>query len=185
MENLIPNEGISKKERNKIALRFGLFLGLFYVPLALVANTFVASYFIHYAARFLVYVFYMILVGVFAARIRKANGGYIEFSELFGATFVMLLVGGIIAFVYNYVYIAYIDPDFSMKMKEATLSMMERQNLPEEQLDKVSTTFDEQIAKSKKFNFGDNIFALLGSIILDTLIGLIPVAILKKPRPLF
>jgi hypothetical protein len=96
-----------------------------------------------------------------------------------------VLVAGIMGFLYNYIYMYLIDPDFMNKMKDSTLHMMENMKSPDEALDKTASEFDKQIAESKNLNIGKSLLGFLGGIVVDCLFGLIPCAILKKPKPIF
>jgi len=185
MENITTTEGLSTGARNKMALMYGAILGLIYVIMCTVSNMMINNMITFYVVKVVSYIIYMVLVGIFARMIRKANGGYIEFREVFGAAFIMLAVAGVMTFIYNYVYMYVIDPDFMNKMKDATLRMMENMKAPDESLDKTAQSFDKQIAEAKKFKPLQTILSLLGSIVLDCLFGLIPCAIVKKPRPIF
>ncbi len=129
-------------------------------------------------------ILYFIALFVFARMIRKANGGYIEFREIFGAVFVMLLVAGFMTYLYNYLYMYAIDPDFMGKMKASTLNQLEKMpGITDEQLDEQAKRFDKQIEESK--NIGKSLLYFLGMLMFESLFGLIICAIVKKPRPMF
>jgi hypothetical protein len=67
------------------------------------------------------------------------------------------------------------------KIKEATVGFMERNNVPEESMDKALKEFDN----SKKFDLLKSVTGYFGWLILDCVFGLIICAIVKKKRPLF
>jgi hypothetical protein len=172
--------------RNKMALINGLILGLIYIIISTGVNLSVNNMIMYYALKTVSYIVYMILLGLFAKNIRKANGGYIEFREVFGAVFVMLLIAGSMIYLYYYLYMFVIDPEFMDKMKAATLQFMESSpNVSDDKLNETAETFDKQIAESKSLNIGKSLLSFLGIIVLDCLFGLIVCAIVKKPKPLF
>ncbi len=170
--------------RNKMAMMNGLLLGVIYVVLTTGVNLAVNNMMMYYLLKTLGYVAYIVLAGIFAKNIRKANGGYIEFREVFGAIFIMLLVAGTITYLYNHLYMYVIDPEFMNKIKASSLRMMEKApNVTDEMLDDAAAKFDKQIADAK--NIGKNFLYFLGGIMMDCLFGLIACAIVKKPRPIF
>ena len=109
-------ENITTAERNKMAATYGLLLGIIYVIMTTGVNMMVGNFIGFYAMKFIVFVLYFVLLGVFAARIRKANGGYIEFKEIFGTVIVMILIAALINYLYNFIFLKYIDPAFMDKM---------------------------------------------------------------------
>ncbi len=89
-------------------------------------------------------------------------------------------------YVYDFVYMFVIDPDFLNKMKAATIQFMEKSpNISDDKLDETARNFDKQIVQSKAFSLGNNLKNFFGGLVLDCLFGLIVCAIIKKPRPIF
>jgi hypothetical protein len=176
---------LSTGARNKMAVTYGAILGLIYIVLTTVNYLTVANFILFYVMKLLSYVLFIVIVGIFARMIRNANGGFIEFKEVFGSIFLMVLVAGFMTYLYNYIYMYVIDPDLMVKMKDASLQFMEKSKATDEQLDKTASDFDKQIADAKKLNIGKSLLYFLGSVVLDCLFGLIPAAIVKKQRPMF
>jgi hypothetical protein len=185
MTNTIPAEPMSTAARNKMALTYGLILGLVYMVITTGVNMSVNGMIIYFGLKTLAYVLYMVILGLFAGRIRKANGGYIELREVFGAVFIMLFVAGAIIFIYNYIYMYYIDADFLNKIKASTLAFLEKSNAPDDKLDESMANFDKQIAEAKAVNIGKSLLNFLEGLVLDCLFGLVVSLIIKKPRPMF
>lgn len=181
----MENTGLTNSQRNKLALNYGLLLAAINIVLSTVSYMLVNNFIVFGASGFVTYVLYIVLLGFFAARIRKANGGYLEFKEAFGAIFVMLAVGGVVIYIYNDLYTHVFVPDFSEKLKATTLTYWEKKNIPDEQMDKITATLDKAVADNKQFSIGKMSLGMLTSILRDCLFGLIPAAIVKRNRPLF
>lgn len=173
---------LSKSERNKKALMNGLILALAYIIMVTITNMLLSNgMFLFNLLKFSCYVFYFIIVGFMAAGIRKANGGYIEFRYLFGAIFITLLVAWFIGYLYSFLYMYVIDPNFMNKIKEMTIAFMERNKVPDEALDSTIESFD----KSSQFSLKNSITSFFTGLLMDCLFGLIVCAIVKKNRPMF
>lgn len=178
-------EGLSKQERNKMALTFAILVALIYIVLSSAVNLMVGSFITFYALKVVAYLLYFVIIGFFAARIRKANGGFIEFRELFGSVFIMILVAGVLIYLYNYLYIKVIDPDFMNKIKASTVGYLESHHAPTDRLDETARKFDEQIEATNHLNIAANLQAFFGALIADSLLGLIVCLIVRKSRPVF
>lgn len=175
-------DALSTAERNKLAAKYGLILGLIYIVLNTIANMTV-NYTVYFYGVFIFinYVIYFILLGILAKRIRNANGGFIEFKEIFGAVFVMLLIGGFLSYLYNYIYVNFIDAEFTEKIVAVAKQQMEKMAAQDESIEKAMESLDESTAKSQQFN----VLSFLGTIVRDSLFGLIVCAIVKKSKPVF
>ncbi|GAA4462828.1 hypothetical protein GCM10023093_10100 [Nemorincola caseinilytica] len=181
MANITSSEPLSTAARNKMAMMNGLVLGVIYIIIGTVLNMTANALFLYMLLKGIGYLVYLVILGFMLANVRKANGGYIELREVFGAAFVIVLVAGTLSFAYNYLYVYVIDPGFTDKVKNATLAAMEKAKLPDEQIDKALN----DIEKSRKFNLQNTIMSYMGGLLLDSFLGLIVSLIIKKPRPVF
>jgi len=172
-----------KTNINKQAFLYGVIVGVIYIVLLTVENMFVSNMFGFYAIKIVGFLLYLTAIGLFAGQIRKSLGGYIDFKTVFGAIFIMILVSEVFYFVYNYIYLLYIDPNFMEKIKESTLGWMEKNKVPQESLDTTSAKFDQQIEEAKHFSIGKNLLNFFSFVVLDSLFGLIVAAIVKKNKP--
>jgi hypothetical protein len=166
-----------------MAVNYGLLTGLIYLVITSAANLTVANMIMFYVVKLIGYILYFVIIGIFAARIRKANGGYIEFKEIFGAVFIMILIVATISYAYSFLYMFVIDPHFMEKIKAASLNFMENVKAPEAKIDETAKKFDTQMEESKHFSFKTNVLTLFGAYLLDSLFGLIVCAIVKRSRP--
>lgn len=178
-------ENITSAQKNKMAMTYGLLIGIIYIVITSAVNLTVSNMINFYLTKFVGYVAYFIIIGYYATRIKKANGGYIEFREVFGAVFIMIIIAGFMSYLYNYLYMYVIDPHYMEKIKTAVVHFMEKMKAPDEKIDETVRKFDSQMEEAKHFSFKNNILAIVGFIIMDSLFGLIVSAIVKKSRPLF
>ena len=178
-------ENITASEKNKIAMTYGLLLGIIYLVITSAVNILIGNMILFYTVKFAGYLLYFVILGVLAARIKKANGGFIEFRELFGAIFIMLLIAGLLSYIYSYLYISVIDTHYMEKIRTSTIHFMEKMNTPPDKMDDAIRKFDIKVAESKTFNLGTNLLNFFEALIVDCLFGLIVCAIVKKPRPVF
>lgn len=174
-------EPLSIAARNKMAMMNGLVLGIIYIIIGTVLNMTASALFLYMLLKGTGYLLYLTILGFMLANVRKANGGYIELREVFGAAFVIVLVAHSLSFAYNYLYVYVIDPGFTDKVKYATMAAMEKAKLPDEQIDKALA----DIEKSKTFNLKNTVMGYLGGLLLDSFLALIVSLIIKKPRPVF
>lgn len=181
----IANAPLTTAVRNKMAATYGVIMGIVYMVLTTVSYMSVANMMVMWMLSASSLVVSLVLIGIFGKMIRKANGGYLEFREAFGAAFVMVLVAMFFSSVYNIVYLQFIDPDMMVKMKESTLRMMENMKSSDEQLDATAINFDKRIEDAKKIEIGSALLQYFGGVLVTCLLGIIPCAIIKKPRPIF
>jgi len=178
-------ENITSAQKNKMALTYGSIAGIIYIVLATVSNAMVANFVAFTTLKVVTYILFLVSLGVLAARIRKANGGYIEFREVFGAIFVMVLVASFMYYLYSYLYIEVIDKEFVVKIKTSTISFMEKLNTPDDKIEEAVRKMDQQMAEAKKFNIGTFILSFFQGLIMDCLFGLLVALIVKKQKPVF
>jgi len=176
-------DNITSAEKNKLALTYAPLVGIIYIIIITAVNLTIGNMILFYVMKFIGYVLYFVILGILATRIKKANGGYIEFREIFGALFIMILVAELMYFVYSFIYTKYIDPHFMDRMKVAYLSFMEKMKTPDDKLEEASKNFDKAIAESKTFDFGKSLLSYFEIVVMDCLFGLIVCLIVKKPRP--
>lgn len=178
-------ENITTAERNKMAATYGLLLGLIYMVLTTLTYMSSGSLMGFYGFTALAFVLYFVTMGIFCGRIRKADGGYIEFKDVFAAIIIMVFISCLISFVYNVIYMKYIDPAFMDKMKNTTIQFMEKNKVPDDQIEEAVRKFDKQAAEAKSFSIGTMLLTYFEMVVFCCLFGLIVAAIVKKKRPIF
>ena len=166
-------------QRNKMAMMYGLILGLIYIVVISLANMTVNTLFLFSLLRFAGYMGYLVILGFMLARIRKANGGYIELREVFGTAFIILVIAGGLSHIYQDVYVYMIDPGYIEKLLKATKESWGTGRIPDQKI-------AEMIAEMKKsvaFNLGNTMLGFFSNIFIDCLFGLVVCLIIKKKRP--
>jgi hypothetical protein len=110
---------------------------------------------------------------------RKEMGGYIDIKQAFQAIFVAALITAVLSTIYDYIYIKFLDPGMTERIREATMATMEKWGAPQEKIDEVEKTMDsgESLKLSKQLQ------GLLTSIIFYGILSLICAAIVKKNKP--
>ena len=67
---------------------------------------------------------------------RQANGGLMSYWQGILIALIALMISGIISALFNYLYVNYVDPNFVGHMKEEMVAFMERNRVPEDQIEK-------------------------------------------------
>lgn len=112
---------------------------------------------------------------------RKAMGGYIELKEAFSAIFIAIIISLTISFIYNIIYVKFIDPDVIDRISNTSVSFAEKMGAPQEKLDQIAEQVEKQKAESQ--GIGKQLLGLLSSVVLYSIFGFIIAAIVKKNKP--
>lgn len=125
------------------------------------------------------------LVVMFGIGFRKSVGGYLSFKNAFLFSLILLLVAGLIGQGFNFLLFNVIDSELTEVVTAAALenteSMMERFNVPDEEMDKALERTEMQMASQYKFS--GIVKAYLYSIVIYAIISLITGAIVKRRNP--
>jgi hypothetical protein len=107
-------------------------------------------------------------------------GGYMSFKRAFYLAFMIGMVSGVIALIFNYVYMNFINPGAVEAQLEMTREMMEKFGLPEDKLDEAIE--QQRKSLSSPFTIVSGLFVYA---IASAICALIMGAIMKKERPMF
>ena len=173
MENQKPSTG-------KIALNYGLILGLASVTLAVilyVTNNLLDQNWVTGVISFLI----MIGVIVYALRTFKtANGGFMSLSQALKVGLGVAVIGSLIGALYNLIFMTFIEPGFiDLIIDKQRETMMENQpNMSAEQI-------DQSMEMVRKFAgpWISSAFQILGGLFFGFIISLIAGLIMKKENP--
>lgn len=166
----------------KIALKWGLILAAVGIALSLVSATTLGpdgpgtvGTLISIASFVL-----QITIGVLAIReFRTLNGSYATLGEGFKTGFLTYLISSVVGGLFAYINAAFIMPDLSDRMIEATLG----------QLESNPAMADAQMAMFEKIYgamfspVGQLLTALIGGLIFGAILALIIAAIMKREAP--
>ena len=166
----------NKPKTGKYALNYGLLLGGVGIIFAFMLYT--AD--MHYQGGIAVMLISLALTtaGIVLAMIqfRKANGGFMSFSQALKVGVGVSLIAGIIGIIFNQIMANVIDPDMMAKAMEMQRNqLMETTSMTPEQI-------DAQMEMGKKFSTPTMqvVFGLVFSLFIGFVISLISGLILKK-----
>ncbi len=122
---------------------------------------------------------FVILLVIFIMSVRKYRdrglGGKITFLRAFLHTLAIGVIGGLVIALFNYIFYAYIAPEYLASQVEPFIEMMEKFNLPEEAMDEAISKFEEGL---QPFNMLKS--QLTSSLVLSAIIGLFIGIFIKK-----
>ena len=169
----------------KPAAKSGLTLGLIGIIITLLIYFINAKLLANMWVGISILIVSLALVVMFGMSYRKQVGGYLSFKNAFLYSFILLLVAGLIGQSFNFILFNVIDPDLPQLVTDAALEnterMLEKFNVPDEEMDKALERTEDQMAN--QYKIGGIMKAYLYSIIIYAVISLITGAIIKKRNP--
>jgi len=183
---------VTTNDVKKKAIIYGVILGIISVVLSIVSLYFSKSASsIIISSIINVIVSYILFLGAtvfFTIQLRKAIGGYWDFSTALKNIFIMLAITTVIGTVgINLFNLAYPTLQFEAieNTQNLTIEMMEANNLPDEQIDTTLELLDQQKEALGSLSIGQIIKGLAVSLLLYFVLALIFAAIFKKEKPMF
>jgi disulfide bond formation protein DsbB len=170
--------------KTNIGLMYGLISAGVGIVFTLVLYLMGAEWFIHPIAFSGLVI--AIVIGVLAGLAqKKANGGYLEFSEALRVVYTVFIVSSLVSTIFMYVLLNYIDEPFrqalAQKTAESTEAWMKRFGAPQDQIDKATTdALNANNYSPKSMALGFAFWAIAWFII-----ALIVAAIIKRKKPEF
>lgn len=165
------------------ASKFGLIIAGISVGYTLVAYLIDLKLMVNYWMGILLIVTNLVLMIVAVAQAKKKMGGFMEFKDAFTTFILTYLINGLIVTLFSIALFVYIDPEVTETLKELTieksLSMMEKWNMPEEQMEVQMAALESQ----DSYSLGSLTKSFLLGIIAFSVIGLIVAAVMKKNKP--
>jgi len=172
--------------KNEIPIRWGFIIGIVGIVITTFLNLFVLSndgmmsYYIGLAISFIIIIVMMVIS---AKKQRKQMGGYITLKESFRGLFISILIICVLSALYQIIYTKFIDPDFTVRLKDATINFTEKMGAPQDKLDEVAEDFDKQMAERKTFS--KQLLSVMWAIVFYSIVGFIIAAVVKKNKPIF
>ncbi|MAL61207.1 MAG: DUF4199 domain-containing protein [Flavobacteriaceae bacterium] len=169
-----------KASLKKIALNYGLLLGLASIALSVV--TYVMG--VHLERPWWASVIGIIIMAALIVYGLKAfkqdNEGFLSLGEAIKVGLAISVIAGILGAVYNYVFVTVIEPDFVAQMMEITREQMIEQNptMTEEQME-MGLSITEKFMSPGIMSAMAIIFTLFLGFIISLISGLI----MKQNRP--
>jgi len=169
-----------KASLKKIALNYGLLLGLASVALSVVTYVMGVHLERPWWASVLGIVIMAALIVYGLKAFKQDNGGFLSLGEAIKVGLAISVIAGIIGAVYNYVFVTVIEPDFVAQMMEITKEQMIEQNpdMTEEQME-MGLSITEKFMSPGIMSAMAIIFTLFLGFIISLISGLV----MKQNRP--
>ncbi len=127
-----------------VGLRYGLFISLVWLIVDFLLRQ-VSLGFLSYGIVVFVASLVVSIIGVVLAHraFKTGNEGLMSFGQGVIITLIMMLVWGFVSSVFNYLYVHYIDPAFVDKMRDDMVTFMEKNSIPQADIDKSTAKFED------------------------------------------
>jgi len=109
---------------------------------------------------------------------KEVLGGSITYGKAFSTGFRVALFGGILAAIFMYFYVSFINTEFINQMMEAQRAKLVDKNMSDEQIDQAMKMTSKMMSPIMI-----SFFAAVGSAFMGALISVITAAIVKKDPP--
>jgi len=163
----------------KNASKHGLFIAVIMILITLIYYILNINVFNWGFMAFSLVLTLSVTVGVFIIGIKSYRTKVLEGKITFGQAFLQGLLIGAVAYiiiaVFNYIFYAFIAPDYANTQLNAFIEFMEGMNVPEDALDVAIADFEEKMNP-----FGQFTSALSSGSIMTILVSLITAASIKK-----
>lgn len=169
-----------KASLKKIALNYGLLLGLASIALSVVTYVMGVHLERPWWASVLGIVIMTALIIYGLKAFKQDNGGFLSLGEAIKVGLAISVIAGILGAVYNYVFVTVIEPDFVAQMMEITREQMIEQNpdMTEEQME-MGLSITEKFMSPGIMSAMAIIFTLFLGFIISLISGLV----MKQNRP--
>jgi len=161
------------------ALKFGLFIGIANMVLTLMFYIFNIDLFSYtsMAMNFILSLGIIISFFVFGVKSYRQNalGGKITFMQAFTQGLLIGVIGYAIIGVFNYIFNAYIAPEYMAQQLNGFIEFMEGFNLPDEVFDQAISDFEENLPPMKQL-----LSSLKSGTIMSLVVSLIVGLSIKK-----
>lgn len=162
--------------------RYGLLLALSWIIVDFLLRQVGLSFLTYSIVTFLVAMLVNITGIMLAHRaFKQSNGGLMTYGQGVILALLLMLCWGLASALFNYVYVHYIDSEFVDKLQAGMVEFMERNRVPESEIEKGTARFAEM-----KSDFGKSMFSgLTSGLGFGTVLGLLVSIFTKRNRPEF
>lgn len=169
-----------KTEAKKFVINYGVLLGILSIILGVVmyvTNAYLAPSFIYSVIGFLILV---VVIALAIKAYKSENGEFLGLGEALKVGIGVAVIGGIIAALWSFVLMNYIEPDFMSQMME-----MQREEMIEANPNMTDSQMDAAMEMGEKFSSPWLIMAisLIGNLFFGLIISLVVGLIMKKENP--
>jgi hypothetical protein len=171
-------------KKTNVGFTYGLISGLASVIFSLLLYLGGVKWFVHPVA-YAGFVIPIIIAVLAALKLKKQQGGYLEFPEALKVTFTTFVIGTVISTLFSYVLFNFIDVPFREALAQETAIKMQgflqKLGTPQEAIDKAT----EESLKGNNYTFGKLMLGTAFFCIFWFIVSLIISAIVKKKKPAF
>jgi hypothetical protein len=128
-----------------------------------------------YQTGFLIFVNMAVAIGMYVLAMKEfktENSGLMSFGEGFKMAFGMAAIAGVMRGVVSYVYMKFIDPEYSERALETVSEDLRAQGLAEEQIEQ-TMSFTAGLSNPEVNFFATIISLLLGALIIGAIVSAI------------
>lgn len=173
-----------EKKKNSIGVTYGLISGLASVIFSLMLYLGGVKWFVNPVA-YIGFLIPIVIAVLAALKLKKQEGGYMEFPAALKVTFTTFVIGTVISTLFSYVLFNFIDIPFREALTQETTvkmqEMMQKFGAPQEAIDKAT----EDALKGNNYTFGKQMLGTAFFCIFWFVVSLIIAAIVKKKKPAF
>lgn len=167
----------------KNGINFGIILGVISVLTTTIIYATNPENFVSIWVGISIFLF-NIAVGLFAVgKTKKAMGGYITFKEAFTVYFITMALSALIGIAFMFILFNFIDPSIKETIMDSTIkmsvNMMQSAGLKSEDIRKSV----EAIKAADNFSLINQVKSYFIGLLVNTIIGLIVAAAMKKNNP--
>jgi amino acid transporter len=167
--------------RYELGVRYGLITGLIYIVLLFLRYHFTSSNPVFFGLLAIVSYVVILLFFLFTGIERKKQlGGTAEMKDIFQAIFIAILITELCYVLFNWIYFKFIDPAFWEKLRTASLVIIEKAGLTQDQIDEKMKNFKDVDQQTKPLGL---IKGYGTSVVVDSIFGLIFASILRTKKP--
>lgn len=165
----------------KTGIAFGLLSSLIYVIyLSLKFNYFWENPFMYQLSGIVTYFIFIILmvsVGIYLRNKHKFSG--IGTRQLFQVFFIIVLITEFTSFLYNYIYMVYINPDFTSQYLESTVQYYLERGHSQEDLNVHIESLDE--VSNEYMSLSYHIRGSFTWVAIDSIVAMLLSLFMKRP----
>ena len=167
---------MEKPSTARIALKWGIITSILIIVYSVVL--FITGWFKMPSLSWVT--FLLLLIGLFLGikEFKSENNDFMNFGEGLGVGTLLSAITGLVASIFSYIYMNFIDTTIMQQMKDMQIEQMEAQGLSSEQIDQAMEIGAKFTSPGLTFIFG-----IIGYVLFGFLLSLIVSAILKKTKP--
>jgi hypothetical protein len=164
-------------------IRYGLITGVVYAILLFLRYNFFTGSPLSFGLFIMVSYLIVLVLYLFAGIARKKElVGYADFKDIFRTIFITILITEAVYIIFNAIYLKYVDPSFFDNFKSVTRDYLEKHGANQDQIDQQLKKFEEA---HKQMSPVELIKGFASWIVIDSIIGMIYAAILRKKKDIF